>query len=77
MEAVSGFDVIWISHVFEHLVKPLDLLKKLHTNLADNGVIFIEVPDCENKDILNLSIFNHLSSFHFSKDNLIELAKKS
>lgn len=76
-EIVGKFDLIWISHVFEHLVKPLELLKRLQSNLTTNGVIFIEVPNCENHAILHSSIVNHPSSFHFSKESLIALMLKS
>ena len=77
IEIVGRFDLIWISHVFEHLVKPLDLLKRLQNHLTSNGVIFIEVPNCENEQVLHSSIVNHPSSFHFTKQSLMKLAKKS
>jgi 2-polyprenyl-3-methyl-5-hydroxy-6-metoxy-1,4-benzoquinol methylase len=77
VEIIGKFDIIWLSHVFEHLVKPLDLLKKLQNNITKDGIIFIEVPNCENEDVLNSSIFNHPSSFHFSKNSLMKLVQKA
>jgi 2-polyprenyl-3-methyl-5-hydroxy-6-metoxy-1,4-benzoquinol methylase len=71
------FDIIWISHVFEHLVRPDLLLKKYKDNLQKNGILFIEVPNCENDKILNASINENPSTFHFSKNALLNLAQKS
>lgn len=76
-EIVGKFDLIWMSHVFEHLVKPLDLLKRLQDHLNPNGAIFIEVPNCQNEAILHSSVVNHPSSFHFSRSSLMELMKKA
>jgi len=39
------FDVITLWHVLEHLVNPLDDLKKIRTMLKPDGVLFIEVPN--------------------------------
>lgn len=76
-EIKGSFDIIWLSHVFEHLVRPIDLLCKLKNNLKLGGKIFIEVPNCENSIILHSSVFNHPSSFHFSKNSLMKLVKKA
>lgn len=71
------FDVIWISHVFEHLVRPDLLLKKCKANLQDGGIIFIEVPECENPKILKESIYNNPSSFHFTKKTLSNVMRNT
>ena len=39
------FDLIILSHVFEHVNDPLSYLYKLHSVLAPNGLVFIEVPN--------------------------------
>lgn len=69
------FDIIWLSHVFEHLIRPDLFLEKCKENLNDDGIIFIEVPNCENESILQLSI-DEPSTFHFSKRALETLGKK-
>lgn len=69
------FDVIWISHVFEHLIRPDILLKKCKNNLRKNGFIFIEVPECENPKILKQSIFENPSTFHFTKKTLSNIVQ--
>lgn len=75
--SISGnYDIIWISHVFEHLIKPDLLLIKCKEHLSSNGIIFIEVPNCENKIILESSIFKNPSTFHFTKKALISLVTK-
>src|SRR5437879_5304336 len=61
------FDVIWINHVFEHLIRPDLFLSRCKNNLRDNGFIFIEVPECENPEILRQSIYENPSTFHFTK----------
>jgi len=70
------FDIVWISHVIEHLVRPDKLLEKCKNNLENGGVLFIEVPNCENKKILKSSIYDNPSTFHFSKKALLNIAKK-
>lgn len=69
------FDIIWISHVFEHLVRPDLLLEKLYKILHPNGIIFIEVPNCENEIIRESSINDNPSTFHFSKKSLLQISK--
>jgi 2-polyprenyl-3-methyl-5-hydroxy-6-metoxy-1,4-benzoquinol methylase len=71
------FDVIWISHVFEHLIRPDLLLKKCKANLRNNGIVFIEVPECENPRILRESIYDNPSSFHFTKRTLSNVVKNA
>ena len=70
------FDVIWMSHSFEHVVQPNALLKRQKNHLKKDGIIFIEVPNCENKSVLKRSIYEQPSTFHYSKNSLLNLAKK-
>lgn len=46
------FDIIWMSHVLEHLVRPDLFLQKIRNNLKTNGIFFIEVPNCDNRELL-------------------------
>jgi 2-polyprenyl-3-methyl-5-hydroxy-6-metoxy-1,4-benzoquinol methylase len=76
--SISGnYDIIWISHVFEHLVRPDLLLRKCKEHLNPNGILFIEVPNCENAEILKSSVFEQPSTFHFTKKSLMNLAIKA
>lgn len=76
MQIQGKFDIIWISHVFEHLFRPDTFLKKCLEKLNDKGIIFIEVPNCINSEILESSVEKQPSTYHFSKESLIHLAKK-
>lgn len=76
IEIKEKFDIIWISHVFEHLFRPDIFLTKCLNHLNEKGIIFIEVPNCVNTEILSSSIEKQPSTFHFSQESLIQLAKK-
>ena len=39
------FDIIILSHLFEHLVNPLEFLSLLSSNLSPTGLLYIEVPN--------------------------------
>ena len=41
------FDVIWMSHVFEHFADPIAALRKCYDLMPDNGVLFLTTPDIE------------------------------
>ena len=73
----TKFDIIWLSHVFEHLVRPDLLLQKCSELLSNNGFIFIAVPDCQNPKILNQSVFDNASSYHYTKNTLKTLVEKN
>lgn len=40
----SYFDVVQMNHVFEHIVNPLNFLKKVKKILKKNGLLVLEVP---------------------------------
>ncbi len=74
---IEKFDIIWLSHSFEHIIRPDLLLQKCKEDLSDNGFIFIAVPDCENKKILKMSIDENASSYHYTKKSLKILAQNT
>lgn len=43
-----GFDVVYLSHVLEHVGEPGPLLDRLRTLLAPGGRVFIEVPNARS-----------------------------
>lgn len=69
------FQVVWISHVFEHLFEPKNVLENLKNVLTEDGILFIEVPNCENEIILKSSVLENPSTYHYTKKSLLELAK--
>ena len=71
------FDIIWMSHVLEHLVRPDIFLEKISNNLKEDGIFFIEVPSNEHAPTLQSSIFKNPHVYHFSKRSLIKLVEKN
>lgn len=68
------FDVIWLYHTLEHIIRPDLLLKKCHSFLQNDGIMIIAVPDCGNMNELQSSINNPDHLWHFSKNSLKKLA---
>ena len=44
LPADARFEVIFCSHVFEHVAKPVAMAERLAARLAEGGVLFVEVP---------------------------------
>ena len=44
----GSFDIVTLWHVLEHMSDPLRALRKAHTLLRDQGVLFVAVPNLEN-----------------------------
>ena len=70
------FDVIWMSHVLEHLIEPVRFLKKIRSNLKKNGIFFIEVPNCEYEPMLQSSIEKNPHLYHFTKKALTKMVEE-
>ena len=70
------FEIIWMSHVLEHLINPIMFFKNIYKNLTNDGILFIEVPNCENPSELDTSIHKVPHTFHFSKSSLIKITEK-
>jgi len=45
---IQSYDVIVMFHVLEHIVEPLQFLKKLKTILTKKGILIIEVPNVDD-----------------------------
>jgi SAM-dependent methyltransferase len=76
-EATIG--TVVISHVLEHLFRPLEMLKELSRN-APEALVYIEVPDAASylsSDAMRWHelYFEHLN--HFCKDSFFRLAAES
>nr|MBC8501980.1 methyltransferase domain-containing protein [Nitrosopumilus sp.] len=70
------YEIIWMSHVFEHLVEPNIFLEKIKKNMNEDSILFIEVPNCEHPSTLNDSIFLSPHVYHFTSKSIIDLCKK-
>lgn len=71
------FDVIYLCHVLEHFVSPLEFLRKARGSLSKDGVIFIEVPNCENKKMMKISLGMESHIYHFTHKSLRMLLEKA
>lgn len=71
------FDVIWVSHVLEHMIDPEQFLINIKKCLKNDGILFIEVPNCENKTVLRTSIEKVPHTFHFSMKSLLKILEKN
>ncbi len=45
LQKAGKHDVIWMSHVMEHLKTPLKTLENLYDTLNNNGLLYIAMPD--------------------------------
>jgi SAM-dependent methyltransferase len=78
----GNFQLITLNHVLEHLPRPLDLLNELAIqNLAENGVLYIEVPRADSwqasiagKSWMHWDIPKHLS--HWTEEGLVSQMRK-
>jgi len=69
------FDIIILSHVLEHLVDCRKVLLNIKNLLIDEGLFFIEVPNCEHFETLEHSIFTQPHLHHFTMHSLQKLLK--
>ncbi|MBI2523101.1 class I SAM-dependent methyltransferase [Candidatus Woesearchaeota archaeon] len=77
VKITEKFGVIYLCHVFEHLIRPDLFLKKIKNNLNRGGIIFLEVPNCENKKILHNSLNYHPHIYSFTLDSMRKLFERS
>ena len=76
------FDIIVISHVLEHLLKPDEVLLQLHHNLNPGGKIYILVPNYKS---ISAKLFGRYWGWwqvpvhinHFNEKSLLALANSS
>jgi len=79
-ENYQKFDLIMMSHVFEHINNPIEYLYKLYKIIKEDGYLFIEVPN-ETEELVSHYIKNkkrgvgHL--FNYTVDTLEKLLLKS
>lgn len=72
---LSKFDLVIVRHVLEHIKHPINFLNDIKTILADEGKLFIEVPNLRNDLMKKIEVFtpDHVSYFTAqSMNRLIE-----
>ena len=76
------YDLIILSHVLEHIKYPSDFLTKLSNHLANDGVLYIEVPSLDNVESGGykydlLRYLQNAHATHFTTKSLELMCKKS
>jgi SAM-dependent methyltransferase len=66
----AKFDLLTLIHSLEHFPEPGSMLRSLRANLAENGRLFVEVPNAEESPF-DLVVADHLC--HFTADSLSRL----
>ncbi len=75
LEQIDGHcNVITMIHSLEHVTEPLDTLIKLHPLLADDGFLFVQVPDAQTNPY-DLLVADHRC--HFTRDSLTLLMARA
>lgn len=72
----SSADILTMFHVFEHIAKPHETMKKLYLSLKSNGYLFIEVPNILQSDASPHNIFFKAHLFYYSKYTLVSMASQ-
>ena len=70
------FDSIFLFHVFEHLINPIEILIQLKSKLKKNGILIIEVPHA-NDLLLNKLRLKSFVNFTLWSEHLILHTKRS
>jgi len=74
----SGFDLVIMRHVFEHVLNPVETLEKIRKNLSENGIVYIAVPDMmKPKGSLKNCWFRSVHTFYYSEATLVSIAAKA
>ena len=67
----KSFDLISCLHVLEHLNEPIAALERMHSWLADDGVLFLETPNVQIYPLKGFDGFHFAHVLGFSRDNLL------
>ena len=72
------FDLIVMRHVLEHMMDPVETLKKIASCLSENGVFYVAVPNCLNPTAeLESKWFRTVHTYYFNKYSLANALKKA
>ena len=73
---LSNFDGISMNSVLEHLLDPGECLDDLFDMLADNGSLFVEVPNCLHPKVSLTGFFGFEHVNHFTPSSLYQMLDK-
>jgi 2-polyprenyl-3-methyl-5-hydroxy-6-metoxy-1,4-benzoquinol methylase len=72
------FDLIVFRHVLEHLLDPIEVLKKVNAALAPGGVVYIAVPDMMHPDgSLANFWYRCVHTYYYSEMTLSRIAARA
>jgi 2-polyprenyl-3-methyl-5-hydroxy-6-metoxy-1,4-benzoquinol methylase len=66
----ASADVITLFHVFEHMARPLDTMRKISEVLTEGGYLLVEVPNILYTDASPHNIFFKAHLFYYSRYTL-------
>jgi len=62
----GAFDAVTLLHVLEHIDKPVSLLRSLQPYLAPDGILFVEVPNCDSYFLRLADLYYAARGLHWS-----------
>ena len=72
------FDLIIMRHVAEHLLQPVEALKKIASVLSDRGILYLAVPDAYHPVLpLTSYYFRTVHTYYFNEDTIRELMEQA
>jgi len=66
----NKYDIVIMSHVVEHLIDPIRVIKSILEILGEAGVVFFELPNDNKGSVKDLVSSNHEGSFHLHYFNV-------
>lgn len=73
----NSFDMVTMWHVFEHMDNPADALRKIHSFLAPEGLLVIEVPNVESVCQAPNNTFHTAHLYNFNESTLSRMAERA
>lgn len=64
------FDAVVLVHLIEHFFEPVAMLRKAHSLLKPNGLIFVETPNILRPKVGPNRVFSFAHNYHFSPRTL-------
>ncbi len=71
--AATGFGLIILSHVLEHVVDAREALRETHRHLGQDGLLYVETPDASRylgRDFVPFYFFDSEHINHFDRESL-------
>ncbi|BCB96072.1 hypothetical protein JZK55_09940 [Dissulfurispira thermophila] len=74
---LNKFDLVIVRHVLEHIKHPVNFLSDIKAILADEGKLFIEVPNTMNDLMEKIEVFNPDHVCYFTAQSMNRLVEES